>query len=315
MTRFRRLLAGILTGFGIGGVGAPPAWAEEGGGSVYVPGTFNDFAAGVIGPPGVYLRTDVTVYDADIEARPLGGRVDAGISEVLQLNLVKLALIPKAKLLGGTPTLSFVLPVIPVVDADARVAAGDFARFGSGNTGGFGDIFILPAINWTMGNHHLQLGVGINAPVGRYSKDRVVNLSRNYWAYDPQITYTYLDSRSGFDLSATAGVLINDRNKDTDYRSGTAVHVDATVGKHFTSGLAIGITGYAYQQVDDDEGFIPSFLPPGFRGSAAGIGPAFSAPIPSNKGAIVVTGKWLHDIEATNRLRGDTFMLSLAAKL
>ena len=207
------------------------------------------------------------------------------------------------------------IPVIPVVDADARVAAGDFARFGSGTTGGFGDVFVLPAINWTTGSHHIQFGVWISVPVGRYSRDRVVNLGRNYWAYDPQITYTFLDPASGFDLSTTAGVLINERNRDSNYRSGTAVHIDATVAKHFASGIAIGLTGYAYQQVEDDEGFVPTFLPPGFRGSAAGLGPAFSATIPSANGALVVTAKWLHDIEATNRLRGDTFMLSLAAKL
>ncbi|WP_066775440.1 SphA family protein [Sphingomonas sp. CCH5-D11] len=292
-----------------------PALAEEGGGSVYVPGTFNDFAAGVIGPPGVYLRNDLTIYDASIDARPLGGRVDAGIDEVLVLNLVKLAWVAEGKLLGGTPNLAVVIPIIPHVDADARVRGPGFARFGSGGTRGFGDIFILPAINWASERHNFQIGIGISAPAGRYSVDRAVNLGRNYWAIDPQVTYTFLDPKTGFDLSATAGVLINDRNKASDYRSGSAVHVDATLAKHFASVVALGVTGYWYQQIDDDEGFLPPFLPEGFRGSAAGIGPAISGTVTSGKSTFSVTGKWLHDVETTNRLRGDTIMVSVATKL
>jgi hypothetical protein len=36
----------------------PAAHATEGGASLYLPGTYNDFSAAVFGPSGVYFRND-----------------------------------------------------------------------------------------------------------------------------------------------------------------------------------------------------------------------------------------------------------------
>ena len=46
-----------------------PSLAGEGGGSAYLQGTFNDFAAGVFGPPGFYLRNDLPGGIAQIVRR------------------------------------------------------------------------------------------------------------------------------------------------------------------------------------------------------------------------------------------------------
>lgn len=294
---------------------AASANAEEGGASVYMPGAYNDFAAGVAGPPGVYLRNDVAIYDLSINARPLGGTVDAGIDQFLVLDLVKFAWIPEGTLLGGAPSVAVIVPVVPHVDVDARVRGPGFGVFRTGGISGFGDVIVLPSINWTKGNHHFTVGAGISMPVGRYSEDRAVNLGRNYWAFDPQVTYTYLDPTSGLDISGTAGVLFNGKNKATNYTSGTSIHFDALVAKHFASGLALGLNGYWYQQVEDDKGNIPPILPEGFRGSAAGIGPAAMMTLKAGRTELNLIGKWLHDVEATNRMKGDTVMISLALKL
>ena len=103
-------------------VAASAAHASEGGGSVYLQGTFNDFAVAVSGPPGFYLRNDLVYYDASIDARPRNGVVELGVNQKLWTNLIKVAWIGNGKVLGGTPGLAVALPIILNVDVTATDA-------------------------------------------------------------------------------------------------------------------------------------------------------------------------------------------------
>ena len=58
----------------------------------------------------------------------------------------------------------------------------------------------------------------------------MLNLGRNYYSLDIPVTYTYFNPKSGIDISLTAGLMVNWRNPDTDYRTGNEFHVDWLVG-------------------------------------------------------------------------------------
>jgi len=47
-------------------------WAAEGGCSIYLRGTYNDFAAAILGPKGFYFRNDLFRYSASVRADHLG---------------------------------------------------------------------------------------------------------------------------------------------------------------------------------------------------------------------------------------------------
>ncbi|HEX2226984.1 MAG TPA: hypothetical protein VHM64_07570, partial [Candidatus Binatia bacterium] len=67
----------------------PAAYATEGGGSHYLPGTYNDFAAGVFGPSGLYFRNDFFPHHGVVSRAPIGGRLYRDVDERIWSNSFK----------------------------------------------------------------------------------------------------------------------------------------------------------------------------------------------------------------------------------
>jgi hypothetical protein len=74
---------------------------------------------------------------------------------------------------------------------------------------GVGDLYLTPLqLNWRWGDHHLTFSYGIFAPTGSYNAERVFNLGRNYWGFDPNVAYTWLHEKRGHEVSFTAGIFL-----------------------------------------------------------------------------------------------------------
>jgi len=180
-------------------------------------------------------------------------------------------------------------------------------------------------LNWKNGNFNYSASIGVFAPTGSYDADRMVNLGRNYWSFDPSLAFTWLDPKRGHEVSFTAGYQINTENNDTDYQSGDEFHIDFNLAQHFSPKFALGLCGYYYKQITDDEG---TFLDQandvltalgmdslgGFKGEAFGLGPAIKFTPKIGGRDINLIAKWLHDIDSTNRFESDTLMCSIAFK-
>ncbi|MBN8411249.1 MULTISPECIES: SphA family protein [Halomonas] len=288
------------------------AHASEGASSIYVPGAYNDFAAGLAPPPGVYARNDLVRYEGEIGARPLGGRLDAGLEQTLWFNLLKLTWVTDVEWLGATYIAGINIPYVFDVSVDLNAEFAGQERFSTGSNDGFGDPYLVPiALNWANGAHHTTAAVGVNIPVGRYDEDDRINLGRHYWAIDPTITYSWLPA-SGWDLSLTAGILFNFENDATDYTTGDEFHLDVLAAKYVTPGFGLGVAGYVYEQLESDSGPVPDRLDDGFRSSGAGVGPAFMKSVSLGQTPVTLIGKWLHDVSSENRFDGDTVSLSAA---
>lgn len=295
---------------------ATPAFASEGGSSIYLQGTYNDYAVAVLGPQGVYLRSDLAYYTADVGARPLGGRVQAGIDEELFIDVVKLIYLSDTEFLGGRIGTAATLPVIPYVDASLHIDAGPVNGFIAGDRGGIGDLYLNPIlIGWTEGKLHVLFAPGVAIPTGAYDADRAINLGRNYWAIDPVVSVTYLDPAAGIDLSMSAGIMFNFENAATDYETGNELHIDFNLAKMLSQRFGIGLTGYYYDQLSDDSGNLPPLATDGFQGKGAGIGPSFVVNTTLGGQPLTVIGKAIFDIDSKNRFNGDIFMISLATKI
>lgn len=294
---------------------ARATYAAEGGGSVFLQGTYGDFAAGAFGPPGLYLRNDLSLYDAGVGIRAAHGAIDAGIDQRIWLNMVKLNYISELTLFGGTYAAGIAIPIILDANVEGRLSTDtgiNVAR--SGDRSGFGDAYATPiALNWARGPHNLTASLGVNVPIGYFEKNKQINLGRNYWALDPTLAYSYLGP-NGWEVSATAGVLINFENNATSYRTGDEFHLDWLVAYHISQDFAFGVNGYWYEQIEKDKGRLPPGTSDGFRARGLGIGPAVMKSVSIGAHSFTLIGKWLHDVEEKNRMEGDLFMLSVATK-
>jgi hypothetical protein len=167
-------------------------------------------------------------------------------------------------------------------------------------------------LNWNTGNFHFTLSQSIFAPTGSYDINRVVNLGRNYWAFDTGLAFTWLDPQRGHEISASTGFLFNTTNTATSYHTGSEFHLDFLLAQYFSESFAVGFNGYWYRQMSGDSGVGATLGP--FRGESVGIGPALIWRPRIRSAQINIVGKWLHDVEATNRFSGDMAYLSAAFK-
>ena len=98
----------------------------------------------------------------------------------------------------------------------------------------------------------------------------------------------------------------NTENEDTDYQSGTQAFIDGTLAQHFPlfGGLAgAGVSAYYYKQVTADSGDGATLGD--FKGKTVGLGPVVSFVTKILDRDTIFELKWLHEVEAENRLKGD----------
>lgn len=293
------------------------ARAGEGAFSLYLQGTWDDFAPALWGPPGALVKLDNFYLDQSVGARPLGGRIAADADVRTIGTIVKLAYQAEGGILGARFGAAVAIPLTWDMTVEPSISAGPYDVNRRDAASGLGDIYVSPVmLNWTLGNHHLTFAPGVFMPTGSYSTTRLANPGRNQWGFNIGGSWTWLHPTRGHEISVTAGYIINTRNAATDYTTGDAIHVDWLIGQHFSEQFGVGFIGYWYQQVTDDSGNRPlSFATRGFRGSGVGLGAAVLWTPASLGGRASLIAKWIHDVDSTNRFRGDLAMLSVLWRL
>ena len=314
------LAASLLLGF----ANPRPAFAGEGGGSHYMPGTQGDFAMALIGPAGFYLRNDVVYFQGNIHSVTLGDRIYSSASQDVWVETVKAIYLAGGGILGGRFGAVVSVPIV----LDAQVSGELVAPFqgeASGSRSGISDLTLTSFLNWSLGNSHLSAGLSVYVPVGAYDEDRIINLGRNYWSSDPIATYTWLHPERGHEISVTTGIMFNTTNDATNYSSGTEWHLDFMLSQHFSKRLALGLEGSVLRGVTDDEGplldranvVLPTLgLQPlgGFHAQYFGLGPAVVvSPTVLGKDLNLIA-KYLFDVTHENRFDSDYLMVSAALK-
>jgi hypothetical protein len=302
-----------------------PAFAEEGGGSHYLPGSLGDFAMALIGPPGFYFRSDTYYLSGSISGVTLGNRVITSATQHVWLDTIKGIYLTRGKEFGGRFAFAVSLPIVFNAHVTGDVAAPLAASL-EGNRTGLADITLTAFLNWTHDNSHFSTGLNEYVPAGSYDASRIINTGRNYWSTTPTFSYTYLNPKKGHEVSFTTGVLFNSTNGATDYHTGTEFYTDFMLSQHFSPKFAVGLEGYTLRQLTDDSGpllnkanlVLPlaGFSPlGGFRAYGFGLGPAvlWSPKIHGKDVNFIL--KCLPDIVHTNRFNGTTTSLSVALRL
>lgn len=295
-------------------------YAEEGGAGLYIPGAFGSAVDITPNLPGFAVATDFLFYQGDFSANrtlPVAGRLVAGLDANVYLWDVALVYTFDPKILGAHYTMGICVPYI-WMDVKANASIGRFARTIKDTTSDISDIALVPVgLNWTFGEVQLNFQSIIYAPTGSFEVGALANAGKNHWMFDQIIGASYMNHKTGTELTGFFGYAVSTENPDTNYRNGDIIHLEGTIQQFLPLGskttlLGIGANGFLYQQVTGDSGSGATLG--GFEGRSVGVGPVLTFIRIKGKSALSVQVKWLPELDTERRLKGDWVWASLGYK-
>jgi hypothetical protein len=290
-------------------------FASEGAASHYLPGAVGDILLAVPPKPGFVAANTFWYQTGSSDTAVLEGQVSLGIDLSLFLNLASVSYTFEKPVLGGRYTIGTAIP-FGYADIDGTLTGPRGGAIGfSDESFDLSDIAIIPVqMNWSMGLWSFKLWESIVAPTGGYdtsgSSSDLADLGRNYWSFDTVGAVTWYYPDSGTEVSIAPGVMFNTENPDTDYKTGTELHMDFMANQFLSGTFALGLRGYYYKQLTGDSGSGATLGD--FKSESFAVGPGFVW-IPAFGGSqLTVLGKWLHDFSADNRFESDYITLTVA---
>ena len=241
-------------------IAPPAALAAEGGMGHYLPGgtaTLIDLAPT---KPGWVVEPMYLHYEGNASASkaiPIAGTLAAGIEAQSDAVLLGGLYTFETPILGAHYSIGVYLPYVSLnVEAQVDTALGNVRRRDSAS--GVGDLLLIPAmLAWKSGFWQTSVLLPVYAPTGEFEKGRLANPGLNYWTLDPTIGASYNNDKAGFNAALYVGAAFNTENPDTDYRSGTTLHLDGSVQQLLPLGpgfLGIGAEAFYLEQVTGDSG-------------------------------------------------------------
>jgi hypothetical protein len=275
--------------------------AAEGASSHYLPGAVGDILLAQPPAPGFQAANSLWFQSGNVGAAVLEGLVRLDVDLDLVLDLAAGTYTFEQEVLGGTYTVGALIP-FGYADIEARLRGPFGGTFPiEDDSFHLSDIALIPIqLNWVYRNFSFKLSESVIMPTGDYDDDELANLGRNYWSFDTAGAVTWFDPEMGSEISIAPGIMFN---TDTNYKTGTEFHVDATVNQFLSESFAIGLRGYYYDQLTGDSGSGAQLGD--YKSESYGAGPGFIW-IPSfAQGQLTVYGKWMHDFHAENRFDSD----------
>jgi hypothetical protein len=275
--------------------------ATEGGGGAY-PNGAEDFMSGAVPPPGFYFINYLTYYTANRLNDGNGDKLLPDFKLRATADVLRFIYITKHQVLGANWGMH---AFVPLVHLDVRVNGTSDSKVG------LGDIIIDPVVlSWHSKNWHFASGVDIYVPTGAYDRNDLANIGRNYWTFEPIVAATFL-SDSGFEASGKFMYDFNTRNNnanvqghDVKYLSGQEFHFDYTLAYHIDK-WSLGLGGYFYKQITDDEVNGTKVGTDGFKGQAFALGPQVKYDYKN----MSFTLKYQKEMAVENKPEGDKFWL------
>jgi hypothetical protein len=256
------------------------ATATAGGSGAY-PNGAEGFMAGAVPPPGTYFLAYSNYYTADSFKDNDGDDYAAGpladIDIEVWANVLRVLHVTGVTLFGANYAVH---AFIPYADMDFDFGAAPFNTM-SDSRSGLGDIIVDPFIlAWHSKHCHWVTGLDIFIPTGKYDANKEpINPGNNVWTFEPVFAMTYLNGP--FDVSFKFMYDISTTNDDylnpgtgliADLKPGQEFHFDYAFGYNLSPAWEVGINGYYYRQVTDDE--INGADVPDQKGQVLAAGPA-----------------------------------------
>ena len=284
---------------------AAPSLAEEGGAGHYVPGSMATLIDVPPSKAGWIVESMYLHYEGDASVSrsfPVAGLLTANLSAESDAFLLGGLHTFEASMLGGS--FISVGGFVPYVWMDVSADVGPVRRDDSAD--GIGDLSLIPfMVAKKQGEWQYSGALTVYAPTGDYDAGRLANPGMNHWTFDPSLGVSYANA-DGLNFSLNGGITINTENNDTDYKSGSVLHLESSLQKLTAVGpgmLGFGVNAFFYQQISGDSGRGATLGD--FKGRTVGIGPAISYILPIDTTALVMEIRWLPELETEKRLDGD----------
>ena len=295
------------------------SFATENGRSTYAPGTAGDFSIAVLPEAkGFYLRNELWYYTANNTYQALNGAVSVDADLTAWVDIPRMTWVSGWTLLGARHGAYLTLPaafVTSKANIEQNVPGQPTSSITQkGDRLSFSDIYFAPVIlDWKVGSVDIMWMETATIPSGTYDSDRTVNVSRNHWALNSSLAATWRHPSGGPELDARLGYIVNSENPDTEYRSGNELALDWTAAWRLDQQWAMGVTGYAYEQLTGDRG--DGAVLGDFKGRSVGAGPIVRRIFSCGDRRMALVGKWIHEFDASNRYEGDLFFVALSTRL
>jgi hypothetical protein len=298
---------------------SPPAVADEAGVSVWLPGQFGSLAAksGESGwsLPLIYYHTSTEASGGKDFA--VAGIIRAGLDVRADLMLIAPTYTFASPVWGGQAQVSLT-SVAGKTDVSAQTtltAPGGavLSRNDRDSLTGVGDLFPMASLRWNDGNQNWLTYTQVSVPVGSYEVGRLANLGVNHWSADVGGGYTYLNQKTGRELSAVLGVTYNFENYDTNYRNGNSLHLDWGASQFLSEQWHVGLVGYYYNQITGDSGSGARLGD--FKSRIGGIGPQVGYLFKMGGREAYLNLKGYHEFDARNRPEGWNSWITLSVPL
>jgi len=289
--------------------------ASEGGAGHYLPGAVATAIDLVPTKSGWVIEPVYLHYEGDVDASkqvPVAGLTTAGMNGKLDVLLLGGFYTFEKPVLGAKYSVGSFLPYVWMT-VEAEVDTGLGYKLVRDQQSGLGDVSLIPLMMaWEKGFWQYNAILSIYAPTGEYELGDLANPGLNYWSFDPIIGATYSHDKLGFNAALYGGIIFNTENNDTDYQSGSQLHIEASAQQLLPVGpgfLSLGAEAFYLQQLEADSGQKDIFGD--FKGRTAGIGPTLGYILPVGENTLVAEFRWLPELETKNRLKGDYIWLKI----
>ncbi|WP_052362621.1 transporter [Falsirhodobacter sp. alg1] len=289
------------------------AFGAEGASSHYLPGTAGDLGFALPPAAGFQFANILWSQSGAAQKAVVQGNVNLDLDVNVTLDILALTYTLANPVWGATYTFGASLP-FGSASLDADILGPNGGRFGASQSSfALSDAAITPIqLNWATGRWAFELSQAVIVASGEYDVDDKVNLGRNYTSFDTAGAVTWLDPATALEVSVAAGLMINTENNDTDYRTGNEFHMDFAVNHMVLPTFSYGVRGYYYDQVSADSGEGATLGD--FKSSALGLGAGFVWLPAAASSKLSIAGRYMTDIEATNRFESDYAQLLVGWK-
>jgi hypothetical protein len=297
-------------------VASNAALADQGGVPFWLSGQFASLAA-VPATPGWSLVTTPYYYNGDAnvgKSFQIGETVAAGVSTSVSMLLFQAGYAAESKLLGGQPYTGLGWgPGSNRTSVNVTLSQPARERTRNDSITGGTDLYPFASLAWTRGNDNWMTYLTGGIPLGAYQSSRLSNLGIGHGAIDAGGGYTYLDSTTGREFSAVAGVTYNWENTHTNYHNGIDSHIDWAASQFLSEHWQVGIAGYVYYQLTGDSG--SGNKVGSFKSRIAAVGPEVGYAFKFNGQAAYFNLRGYWEFWSQNRLEGYAIFATLGIPL
>jgi len=290
------------------------ALADEGGVSFWLPGQYGSFAA-VAPSPGWSMPLVFYNYGGSAGrgvTLPRGHLLATGLSASFDGLFIAPSYAPETMILGARANFS--LAFAPAYTTNtANVRLGPLSASRSDSLFGGSDLYPTAQLYWNAGAHNVMTYLAGDVPVGSYDPNRLSNIGIGHGAIDAGGAYTYLNTKTGSEASATLGFTQNFRNPSTDYTNGTDFHLDLGAAQFLTEHFFVGVVGYYYQQLTADRGQLPLLGPSESR--TRGVGPQIGYNFNVGGVSIYTNLRGYTEFESYRRVQGHAIYATVSVPL